>query len=69
MEAGNITLQLLILGVTVNMVGLLVDIVAVFSSTYIAERLGNNLGFTKWLNRVMGGLFIVLGFRLAREKL
>ena len=66
-ERGNTTLQLLILGVTVNMVGLMVDVIAVFFSAYIAKRLGDNQEFKRWFNRAVGVLFIGLGVRLARE--
>ena len=67
--SGSITMQLLILGVTVNMVGLMVDFIAVLFSASIVKKLGASQSFTKWLNRVVGSVFIALGVQLAREKL
>ena len=67
--SGSITMQLLILGVTVNMVGLMVDFIAVLFSASIVKKLGASQSVTKWLNRVVGSVFIALGVQLAREKL
>ena len=64
----NPTLQLLILGITVNMIGIIVSVILVYFSSMATEKLRNSNTFTTWLNRVMGTVFIALGLRLASEK-
>lgn len=67
-EGINPTLQLLILGVTVNMVGIIVSLILVYFSTLATEKLRNNNAFTTWLNRAMGTVFVALGVKLASER-
>lgn len=65
----NPTIQLLILGVTANVIGLLVNVVLVNSSTALTKKLRRGNVLTKWLNKAMGTVFVVLGLKLANEKI
>ena len=38
------------------------------AASWLGDWLKSRYGFSTWLNRVMGGLFIALGLRLALEK-
>jgi len=67
-EGLNPTVQLLILGVTVNMVGIIVSVILVYFSTLATEKLRNNSTFTTWLNRAMGTVIVALGVKLANER-
>lgn len=62
------TLQLLLLGVTVNMVCLSINLMLVASSAKLTETLRQNESISKWLHRGMGALFVGLGLRLAAQK-
>lgn len=62
------TLQILFLGVTVNLIALPVNILLVCCSARFTRALRGNAGFSRWLQRGMGTLFIALGLRLAVEK-
>lgn len=68
-NGGNHFIQLVLLGITVNTCGLLVDLIVVFFSTRVAHTFRENNRLTCWLNRIMGAVFIALGIRLARERL
>jgi threonine/homoserine/homoserine lactone efflux protein len=59
------TLQLLILGVTVNMIALAINIPLVFVSTRVSERLRGSGTMARRLTVMMGVVFIVLGLRVA----
>ena len=67
-EAGHVTLQLLILGLTCNMVALPINFVLVLLSSRVTETLRRNDALATWLNRAMGAMFIGLGLKLAAEK-
>ena len=62
------TLQLLLLGATVNIVCLSINLMLVASSAKLTEGLRRNESISKWLHRGMGTLFVGLGFRLATQK-
>jgi threonine/homoserine/homoserine lactone efflux protein len=61
--------QLLLLGVTGNMVAIALNLALVYFAGAATERLRASGKLALWLNRTMGGVFIALGIRLAREKL
>ena len=61
-------LQILILGATVNMVCLPVNILLACFAASLTDTLRRNESFSKWLQRGMGALFIGFGLRLAVQK-
>lgn len=67
-HAPHPTLQILLLGVTVNMVLLAVNVSLAICSARFTRTLRRNAAFSQWLQRGMGALFIGLGLRLAVEK-
>jgi threonine/homoserine/homoserine lactone efflux protein len=62
------TLQILLLGVTVNMIALPTNILLVCGSARLTESLRRNVSVSRWLQKGLGTLFVVLGVRLAVEK-
>jgi threonine/homoserine/homoserine lactone efflux protein len=68
-ESGNQFYQLLILGVTVNMVGITTNLCIVYFASSFTQNLRRSPNVTEWLNRFIGAIFIALGIRLAGEKL
>ena len=68
-QGSHPTLQLLLLGVTVNMVCLFINLLLVAFSARLTFALRRNASISKWLHRGMGALFIGLGLRLAVEKI
>lgn len=66
-EAGNTLSQLLILGVTVNVIGLAINMIIVLCAQAVTARLRQSNRSQIILNRAMGTLFIGLGFKLASE--
>jgi threonine/homoserine/homoserine lactone efflux protein len=67
-NAAHATLQILLLGVTVNMIALPTNLVLVCFSARLTEALRRDLRFSRWLQRSMGALFVALGLRLVVEK-
>jgi threonine/homoserine/homoserine lactone efflux protein len=67
--SGNETRQLLILGVTCNVIAISINLVLVYFAGVATAGLRRNRKLALWLNRAMGTVFIALGIRLAREKL
>jgi len=61
-------LQLLLLGVTVNMVCLPINFLLVAGSARLTESLRRSESVSKWLQRGMGALFVGIGLRLAAQK-
>ena len=59
------TLQVLLLGVTVNMIALAANVPLVFVSTRVTETLRRRSAVSRWLPRMMGLVFIALGVRVA----
>jgi threonine/homoserine/homoserine lactone efflux protein len=61
-------LQIILLGVTVNMIALPTNIMLVCFSVRLTEALRRNTSISRWLQKGLGALFILLGLRLAVEK-
>lgn len=68
-ESPNRTMQLLILGVTLNVIAIAINLILVHFSSAATARLRENGKIALWLNRAMGAAFILLGIRLALERL
>jgi threonine/homoserine/homoserine lactone efflux protein len=68
MDAANKPLAFLFLGAIFNLNGTLCNLFVAWSAARVTGRLGRSASFTKWLNRCLGGLFILLGVRLAFAK-
>jgi len=67
--SANKTSQLLILGVTSNMIAVCINIALVCFASVATAKLRRNRKLSAWLNKAMGALFVALGLRLASEKL
>src|SRR5512135_871442 len=67
--AGNEVKQLLLLGITGNVVAISINLVLVYFASAATARLRRNQRITLWLHRAVGTMFIALGIRLATEKL
>lgn len=61
-------LQILLLGLTVTVIALPTNIVIVCCAARITRGLRRNGSLTLWLRRSLGALFIVIGLRIAVEK-
>ncbi len=68
LKAPHPTLQILLLGVTVNMIALPTNIALVCCSAKLTGALRRNKALSQWLQKGMGALFVALGLRLAVEK-
>lgn len=64
-EQGHGALQFLILGTTVNLIGLVVEGAIVLLVGAAALRIKGNGAIGAWLQRSLGAMFIALGVRLA----
>jgi threonine/homoserine/homoserine lactone efflux protein len=64
-HAPDRTRRLLLLGVTVCMIALAINVPLVFVATRVTERLRRSGGTARRLTRLMGIVFIVLGLRVA----
>ncbi|MFP8943920.1 LysE family translocator [Streptomyces fenghuangensis] len=64
-SAGSPALQLLVLGATFTVIGLLVDCVVALLSGRIGERLRRRPGSGTWLNRLAGVVFLGLAAKVA----
>jgi RhtB (resistance to homoserine/threonine) family protein len=62
------TRQLIILGVTLNIIAISINIIMVYFVGLATSRFKTSQRLTHWLNRAMGTVFIALGLRLAMEK-
>lgn len=67
-SAPHPTLQIILLGVTVNAIGLPTNIAIACCASRITRGLRRSGGTTLWLRRGLGVLFIGLGLRIAVEK-
>ena len=65
---GNHVKQLLLLGVTANMVGIISSVVIVCFSAALTEKLRQDARVSAWLGKALGGIFVTLGIKLATEK-
>ena len=68
-RGAHASLQLLLLGVTVNMICLSINLLLVAFSARLTQTLRRNASISRWLNRGMGALFVGLGLRLTVQKL
>jgi len=66
-QSGNILSQLLLLGITVNVIALVINMALVWFSHSITRQLRQSNRFSRVLNHAMGTVFIVLGLKLANE--
>ena len=60
--------QLLLLGVTANVVGITSSVIIVCFSATVTKRLRRDVRVSAWLRKALGGIFIALGIKLATEK-
>ena len=65
----GITQQLLLLGITCNVVAIFINVILVCFASSLTSRLRESKRVTAWLNKAMGAIFITLGVRLASERL
>jgi threonine/homoserine/homoserine lactone efflux protein len=63
--SGSKPLAFLLLGVIFNFNGTIWNLIVAASAARISSRLGSGANFKKWFNRCVGGLFILVGLRLA----
>jgi threonine/homoserine/homoserine lactone efflux protein len=68
-HANNYTVQLLILGVTLNTIGFLISLVWVHSASSLTQTLRESAKISYWLNKSLGGLFLLLGIKLATDRM
>jgi threonine/homoserine/homoserine lactone efflux protein len=67
--SSNETLQLLFLGVTLNVIAITFNLILVYFASAATTRLRESGKIAVWLNRAMGSTFIFLGIALLFEKL
>jgi threonine/homoserine/homoserine lactone efflux protein len=67
-NAPHPTLQILLLGVTTNMVNLPINLLIVYGSAGVTGALRRNSQVSGWLQKAMGAMFVALGLRLAVER-
>jgi threonine/homoserine/homoserine lactone efflux protein len=67
-EAEHPTLQILFLGVTTNVIAIIINLLLVYFAGSLTGRLRSNEKIAARLNKFMGLVFIGLGLRLAGEK-
>jgi threonine/homoserine/homoserine lactone efflux protein len=67
-SAAHPTLQIILLGVTVNAIGLPTNIVIACCAARVSHGLRRSGSTTLWLRRGLGVLFIGLGLRIAVER-
>src|SRR5262249_42487038 len=63
------SLQILLLGVTVCVIALPVNILLVCLSARVTRSLRENNMIATWLQKAMGAIFVALGLKLAAEKI
>jgi len=66
--AGHPTAQLILLGVTSNVLAIAINLVLVMLAARLTAGLRRNATVALWLQRTMGALFVGLGLRLAAAK-
>jgi len=65
---GLVWLQLLSLGICFIISGTLVNLMYVFVFTYMKDRMFENLGFKKTLNKITGVIFCALAYKIITAK-
>jgi threonine/homoserine/homoserine lactone efflux protein len=68
-DAPSRILQLIVLGVTLNVIAIIFNLTLVQLSGTATATLRRNPRLVVWLNRALGVVFISLGIQIAREKL
>lgn len=61
-------LQILLLGVTVNVIALPTNLLLVYASAYLTKSLRQNQRLSRWLRKGMAALFVYLGIRVVMVK-
>jgi len=67
-SAPHATIQIFVLGVTLNMIALACNMLVVTLSASVTTSLRRNTALAAWLQRALGATFLALGLRLAVEK-
>ena len=67
-ETVGVTQQLLLLGVTCNVVAICTNLVLVCFASAMTSRLRKSQRFVTWMDKAMGAIFVVLGLRLASQR-
>lgn len=65
----GVTAQLLVLGVTCNVVAICTNLVLVYFASAMTNRLRKSQRFVTWMHKAMGAVFVALGVRLASQRL
>ena len=68
-ESEHQTRDIFFLGITVNVIAILINIVLVYMAALLTNRLRTSEKISNWLNKIMGSVFILLGLKLANEKI
>lgn len=67
-EADHTAWQLILLGVTVNMIAIFINLGLVATAAQLTHKFRRSEKVALWLQRAMGMLFVGLGIRLAAQK-
>lgn len=65
----NRLLHIILLGCTVNVIAIIINVVLVLLAGMLTLKLRQNKKLSVWLNKILGGVFVALGLQLAKEKL
>lgn len=65
----GVSAQLLVLGVTCNVVAICTNLVLVYFASAMTNRLRKSQRFVAWMHKAMGAVFVALGIRLASQRL
>jgi threonine/homoserine/homoserine lactone efflux protein len=64
----GVTRQLLLLGVTCNVVAICTNLVLVYFASAMTNRLRKSQRLVEWMHKAMGAVFIALGIRIASQR-
>ena len=64
-ELGHTSAQIIFLGLLVNLMGVLVEVLFVLAAGRLTSFLRHNSRISAWLDRLMGSILVGLGLRLA----
>ncbi len=65
----NKSFQIILLGVTLNIIAIIINIGLVYFASMLSKKLRENSRVSAWLNKALGSLFVLLGIKLATEKI
>jgi threonine/homoserine/homoserine lactone efflux protein len=68
-ETFGVTKQLLLLGVTCNVVAICTNLVLVCFASALTDRLRKSQKLVAWMHKAMGAVFVGLGVRLASQRI